>query len=851
MKKMATLTMNFFLLQSLIVPVFSLFFITAQATEESPGSLEDGKYGLPQENGDLLPKKTTSSSDLIDFSNDSSKTSAPTFTSEKDLDSKLKETTNSDTINEADDHNSSEKKEQELSVGETPEVYDEKTSNSEEQFDDIDFNRLKNEAHRPDISFVIETFKAEVDQSIGLMLLLKSERMAFDLRIPEEATIDMENLDNGIKISHQKGEYWYVQLDSPTEIIEIPVIFKNDGTFFVSVDHDDSHMFFEVSAPTTKNSRDTKSTKAVEESNLSIPKDLEEKEQIRIFETTLDASRTTSSVRSWSQFRSAWNNNTTTRIMLYSDISYSSFIGSNSLHPRNSSIIVLGDRTALWSNINFLNSGNSLEMGGNSILTMDSILLTCVNDDLLGRDSRTTPLIYHTGRGDINIKNCQFQMRSGTARSVIRGYNINLSEVFSIRSFPAFRNTETINASAIELLVGGTLTINNLDRASRLTRSPNSNRPVISSPANSFINIDVSEFTMVSVTGISSVVPLTSWNRVSAELSGVNGQNVLSSNTDPSDFSSRYGVFFNQSTYGGLIFHSRTSSEWINPPVVNYALLLEASPSEGGNPTSTSSSLVQGGTTTLNANPNKGYRFSRWEIMSGSGASILNSTASSTTLTMGNTALTIRAVYEEIKQVSPVDPLDPETEINPDNQPELPEEQGLLSIDFVSQFTFGSQNISTQDQIYFAQPQRLLNEDGTVNKYERRPNYIQITDRRPENERDSWELSVRQNKQFHTEIGEELHGAQLQLRNPQLVTAQAGIEPGVQSTDTINLVPNSAKQTLLKTKGSEGTGTWIYRFGDEQKADSSVALEVPKGTTPSAYSYKTTLTWELSAIPDN
>ncbi len=59
-------------------------------------------------------------------------------------------------------------------------------------------------------------------------------------------------------------------------------------------------------------------------------------------------------------------------------------------------------------------------------------------------------------------------------------------------------------------------------------------------------------------------------------------------------------------------------------------------------------------------------------------------------------------------------------EVHPENPPELPEEQGALSIDFVSSFDFGQQFISTQDRLYYAKPQRLLNDQG-VEATERAP----------------------------------------------------------------------------------------------------------------------------------
>lgn len=206
-------------------------------------------------------------------------------------------------------------------------------------------------------------------------------------------------------------------------------------------------------------------------------------------------------------------------------------------------------------------------------------------------------------------------------------------------------------------------------------------------------------------------------------------------------------------------------------------------------------------------------------------------------------------IVGDLGPVSPVDPLDPEIEVDPENKPELPEDQGQLSIDFVSSFNFGSQAISVHDQTYYAQPQRLLNEDGTVNDSEERPNYVQISDRRSENERNGWTLAVTQKEQFKGAENQMLNGASLSLSNQQVITAQGGTAPGLQSVPC-NLVPGN-RRTLLKAQGSEGTGTWIYRFGDGETAGESVALNVPKGANPEATTYSSTLIWELSAVPGN
>lgn len=207
---------------------------------------------------------------------------------------------------------------------------------------------------------------------------------------------------------------------------------------------------------------------------------------------------------------------------------------------------------------------------------------------------------------------------------------------------------------------------------------------------------------------------------------------------------------------------------------------------------------------------------------------------------------TITLIYR-LLAVSPVDPLEPEIDVEPEEQPQLPDEQGLVSIDFVSKFTFGTQKIGLQAKTYYAQPQRLLDEEGnaTIN----RPNYVQISDRRSDVDSGGWTLSVTQNEQFSGSDNQELVGAQLQLMNQQLATAQGEDEPTLSSEETVSLIPGEAT-TLLSAGVNEGKGTWVYRFGDGETYGESVGLHLPTGTIPDTTTYTTTLVWELQAVPE-
>ncbi|EPH93762.1 MucBP domain protein [Enterococcus faecalis 06-MB-DW-09] len=212
---------------------------------------------------------------------------------------------------------------------------------------------------------------------------------------------------------------------------------------------------------------------------------------------------------------------------------------------------------------------------------------------------------------------------------------------------------------------------------------------------------------------------------------------------------------------------------------------------------------------------------------------------------------TVSYVYNK-EQVNPKDPLYPEIEVDPENKPDLSENQGPLSIDFVSGFRFGEQVISVQEHTYYANPQRqrLLDENNATDEIQLRPNYVQISDRRLTDERGGWELSVTQRTQFVSTNGHELTGAFLTFKNQELASVSEAKEPTIMNEGMLELHPGQ-KQSLLQANRDTGVGTWIYRFGDKETAESSVGLTVPGITTPRTEGYQAELLWELSAVPSN
>ncbi|MGL9910069.1 WxL domain-containing protein [Enterococcus sp. DIV0213h] len=741
-----------------------------------------------------------------------------------------------------------------------------------------------------EFSFVDKTFRTTVGQPVLLRFTSTLPANEVLVRIPASGQIMEDEFSNGESIQHSHGEYWILKTSKQQTEFILPIVFEAAGQYFLTVDHDADHFYLEVE----ENRAETSSTESevheesdlteqsemnteeqqqesqesdsindsptvvhpvmATEKHLSISESLISEEEARILEEITDSqNRTTvTSVSNWSQFRSAWNSSSWyVSIRLTSNINFSSSILGSSLNKldgfRSRDISSL-----VGAGVNMGTSGNSLQVENSNLITGTVRIESenSGNQPLIELD-KSSHWSINEGTVIINKRNSSAVVINDRSEASPGGGNVRRIIYNQSAVSPVLLSRN----STFDFFVGGIVIGSN--------SFSNSWVPPISSDANSRIvfsraasNVMMGGRINVPQPLVPNVVHLTSyrvpWNSVTAEITGVNGSIITSSNSDPNDFSERYLFNYSLVEYRSLTVGATTSEGFV-PPISRYNLTLSASPQEAGTPQADNTTIAANTTALIHANPNEGYRFVSWEILSGTGARIADETAESTTFTMGSSDVVVQANYEEeATDVRPVDPLEPDKEVDPENPPQLPEDQGLFSIDFVSQFDFGVQAISAQDQTYYAKPQRLLADDGTVLEGEERPNYVQVSDRRSTQERDGWELSVRQNDPFtNRETGEELTGARLILQNQQIATAQGGTAPGLAHTNPMTLNPGGAKRTLLKAQGPEGEGTWIYRFGDADSADKSVALEVPRGATPSATSYQTTLTWELSSVPDN
>ncbi|WP_201740730.1 WxL domain-containing protein [Listeria sp. SHR_NRA_18] len=210
--------------------------------------------------------------------------------------------------------------------------------------------------------------------------------------------------------------------------------------------------------------------------------------------------------------------------------------------------------------------------------------------------------------------------------------------------------------------------------------------------------------------------------------------------------------------------------------------------------------------------------------------------------------------------VSPVDPTNPENPISPvdplspDGKPNVGT-TGPLSIDYASSLDFGTNKISNKDMMYYAKAQEIYGDEDV-----HLPNYVQVSDNLGTN--GGWALTVKQEGQFknNNTQNKELIGSQIQLQNGEAISNAENMQaPNVSQNIILN--PDGAAALVMEAEKTAGAGTWLSRWGGVEETvndvgetvykTKTISLNIPGKTPKDAVKYSTTLTWNLSDIPDN
>lgn len=211
---------------------------------------------------------------------------------------------------------------------------------------------------------------------------------------------------------------------------------------------------------------------------------------------------------------------------------------------------------------------------------------------------------------------------------------------------------------------------------------------------------------------------------------------------------------------------------------------------------------------------------------------------------------------------------DREDEIFPEDPTEdkREENKGPLTIDYVSNFRFGQQKISGNNNKYFANPVTIYETEADRVAETNPvivPNYIQVSDNRGTNV--GWTLKVQQTKAFtvngqdvaaNDNTGLALNGAKLSIKNLNAFKRDSnqGILPNVFATGKQVTVANGESAVLFASaQKDQGTGSMAILAGNVKGTDTasqSVELAVPGHIKKQKEkTYKAELTWILETEP--
>lgn len=689
------------------------------------------------------------------------------------------------------------------------------------------------------------TFSLEKEQMIGtlgetteVVILVDRPTNQVQVTIPQELTVLTEEIPEGMEATQMTGTEWWFTAEERTEFT-IPVSSETAGEFTIRVEDElEGTIDFEEAADdeNTNESVETDETDNTNEPEDSLTPEVQEEEATaqEIEEVT---PATTSNVSTWAQFRTAINTASVTEINVLADIS-----GSTTLNNINRNLTINGNGFTI-------NTQNR-----RFVLTNANRSLTMRNLTLIGE---TNPI--RIGPGATNATFVFSDFTYGSSSSVIT------TEIYNGRGNVIFDGGVSNFSSGSHVFAG----ISNVQLINNAV--VNSENRVLLMPITGDSAATHNGMKLTVEKG-SHLIASSESNVVFASTIDIQG-NVSLKATDRSSFvSTPKGTQPLQLTFGNesnVYIEQRNSSV----PLVELqnGINLEmniANASEfdlinsGGGPVlnNTRSNNFQLSTDNLavwnrgriSSKPSQNFENLEAQLTGANAATITNTNHNVFRATYSKQGLNgySRISSYGLAGETPVDPLEPDTEIDPENPPAIPENQGNFRLDFVSQFSFGSHERNMfEEEIYYALPQYGLDSNGEVIESEPKPNFVQVTDNRAD--ADGWQLSVTQREQFKTETGNELSGASLQLKNRQLVADHDGQQPQEATTEATIVLEPGEKQPLLTSSTGEGKGTWIYRFGDGTSSDQSVALVVPKETIPEATTYQTKLDWELQAVPGN
>ncbi|MDQ0363293.1 WxL domain-containing protein [Breznakia pachnodae] len=195
-----------------------------------------------------------------------------------------------------------------------------------------------------------------------------------------------------------------------------------------------------------------------------------------------------------------------------------------------------------------------------------------------------------------------------------------------------------------------------------------------------------------------------------------------------------------------------------------------------------------------------------------------------------STGATITFKGDNTDPTNPVDPTDPD---NPGTGPGTGME-GPLSLDYVPEMTFGTQEITGNVETY-----DLTNLQP----------YVQVTDKRGSGA--GWKVSVSLTSFQNTDASKSFDGV-ITFKNGETATTTGNNSVSPTASNPVTITSGNSEQKLVgTTAANQGMGTWVTRwFPTENDATLNDSVQLTVNTANvSTDSYKANLNWIISNAP--
>lgn len=207
--------------------------------------------------------------------------------------------------------------------------------------------------------------------------------------------------------------------------------------------------------------------------------------------------------------------------------------------------------------------------------------------------------------------------------------------------------------------------------------------------------------------------------------------------------------------------------------------------------------------------------------------------AAENTKSVGDSTAGIHLTTGEATPTTPVDPVDPTKPLTPDPENPATGNAGPLSLDYVSNITFGENEISTSNLYYGVD----LNP------------FVQVTDTRGTGA--GWSLKASISSFANENKDKNLAGAQLSLLNSN-VKSSDGLATDKPVASNVIFNETDELQPVMTAAESTGKGTWlnVWSGTEGQTENKNVQLYVPASSIAADTKYSATITWELTHAPE-